>query len=221
MDRSKKIAGDYAATLIEPGMIVGLGTGSTAAFFIKALSERKLDILAVASSEESASIAKKSGIKVIEINEAPRIDITVDGADEIDAKKRMIKGGGGALVREKILAASSTEMIVIVDRSKLSQTIGHVKLPIEIISFGSNGTKKRIEALGFMTTLRLKEDGSPFITDNHNLILDLTLHSPPDSPEDFHTKLLNIPGVVDTGFFFNLAGRVIIGDISGEIEILS
>ena len=223
MSQEGKIAsGQRAAALIESGMIVGLGTGSTAECFIHSLIERThrdLRIKAVSSSRSSAELAKKGGIEVLDINAAPRIDITVDGADEIDPKKRMIKGGGGAHVREKILASSSTELVVIVDETKLVPTVGRGKLPIEIIFYGSPATRSKIEALGFSGKWRHNEDNTLFISENGNLIFDLHFPSPPTSPETLHEQICRIPGVVDTGFFFHLAGRVIVGYPDGHTEI--
>ena len=220
MDLAKKAAGKKAAEWIESGMIVGLGTGSTSAYFLEALIEKKLNIQVVSSSEATTKLAIKGGLKVIDINDAPHIDITVDGADEIDAKKRMIKGGGGALLREKILAASSKEMVVIVDESKFVDSVGHTKLPIEIIPYGSSTTKKRVESLGYKTTWRLGKTGALYLTDNKNLILDLHFLSPPTSPEKENDRIHQIPGVIDTGFFFGLAGRVIIGYANGTVKVL-
>ncbi len=221
MDIAKKAAGRLAAEWIQPGMIVGLGTGSTAAFFIEALIERKLKIQAVASSEASAILAKEGGIEVIDINDAPHIDITVDGADEIDQQKRIIKGGGGAHTREKILAASSKELVIIIDETKLVPSIGKTKLPVEIIPYGSNTTKKRLDSLGYVTTWRKTKSGDLFVSDNKNFILDIRFPSPPDSPEKEERKIIAVPGVIDTGFFFHLAGRVIVGYPNGTASVLS
>jgi ribose 5-phosphate isomerase A len=223
MSQEAKIAaGEKAAQWIENGMIVGLGSGSTAECFIKSLSKRVqkgLRIQAVSSSRASTDLAKKGGIEVLDINSVPRIDITVDGADEIDPKKRMIKGGGGAHVREKILASSSTEMVVIVDESKLVPSIGRGKLPIEILFYGSPATRTKIEEQGHTGKWRLNEDGTLYITENGNLLFDITFDSPPPSPEHIHEAICGIPGVIDTGFFFNLAGRVIVGYPDGKTEI--
>ena len=156
---------------------------------------------------------------MLDINSAPRIDITVDGADEIDPKKWMIKGGGGAHVREKILASSSGEMVVIVDETKLVRSLGRAKLPVEIIFYGSSATQKRIEQLGFEGKWRMNEDGTLFVTENSNLLFDIFFPSPPPSPEEEHMKLIQLPGVVDTGFFFGLAGRVVIGYADGAVEV--
>ncbi len=222
LDLAKKAAGYKAVEHIKNNMIVGLGTGSTAAYFIEALilaCKKGLQITAVASSEKSQKLALLGGIKVVDLNEVSHIDITVDGADEIDAQKRMIKGGGGAHVREKILASASTKVIIIIDETKFSSSIGTVKLPIEILPYGSKITQKKIENLGFQGKWRTTQD-KPFISDNGNLILDLHFPIPPSSPENLHLQLKNIPGVVETGFFFHLAHTVIIGHKDGSTRIL-
>jgi ribose 5-phosphate isomerase A len=222
IEEAKKAAGRKAAEFIQQGMIVGLGTGSTALFFIDALIERcrqGLKIEAVASSHASAERAKKGGVRLLDINAAPHIDITVDGADEIDPKKRMIKGGGGAHVREKILAAASHEMVVIVDETKLVPSLGRHKLPVEVLFYGSPSTRKKIERAGYTGQWRLSEDGNLFLTENGNLLFDIQFPAPLSSPERDHERLIQIPGVVDTGFFFGLAGRVVIGFFDGHVEI--
>ncbi len=219
---AKIAAGRKAVEWIENGMIVGLGSGSTSECFIHSLVEeckKGLRIKAVSSSRNSTDLAKKGGIEVLDINSVPRIDITVDGADEIDPKKRMIKGGGGAHVREKILASSSNEMIVIVDETKLVSSLGKGKLPVEILFFGSPATRMKIEQLGFQGKWRLNNDGTFFITENGNLLFDIHFLSPPLSPEEIEIQIRQIPGVIDTGFFFNLAGRVIVGYPDGKTEI--
>jgi ribose 5-phosphate isomerase A len=227
LEIGKKSAGDKAATLIENGMIVGLGTGSTAAYFIKALIEKckqGLHIKAVASSHRSLQMAKEGGIPVFEISEVSHIDVTVDGADEIDHQKRMIKGGGGAHVKEKILATSSAEMIVIVDESKVVQTLGKAKLPIEILPYGSLFTQKKIEALGLFGKWRAAKanqlNQELFITENGNYLFDIDFKAPVKNPEKLDELLLQIPGVVDTGFFFKIAKKVIIGKSDGCIDFL-
>lgn len=219
---AKKAAAEWAVSLIENGMIVGLGTGSTAAYFIQALIKKHqqgLKIQAVPSSRHSADLAKKGGIPVLDINSVPRIDITVDGADEIDPQKRMIKGGGGAHVREKILSCASKEMVVIVDDTKLVSSLGKVKLPVEVLFYGSPATREKLEALGFQGKWRLNEDKTLFITENGNLLFDIHFAMPPLSPEKEHLKILQVPGVVDTGFFFHIAGRVIVGHADGTVKV--
>jgi len=222
MDSAKIAAGKKAAELIENGMIVGLGSGSTAHCFIESLIEickNGLKIEAVASTRSSSERAKKGGIEILDINSVPRIDITVDGADEIDPKKRMIKGGGGAHVREKILASASDEMIVIVDPSKLVPSVGVGKLPVEVSFYAFPATRAKIENLGFHGKWRYSPDHNLIVTENGNLLFDLTFESPPSNPEEIHNLIKAIPGVIDTGFFFDLAGRVIVGFPDGKTEI--
>lgn len=219
-EEAKKAVGHKAAELIQSGMIVGLGSGTTAACFIQALIERKLRIEAVASSRHSADLAKAGGIAVLDINSVPHIDLTVDGADEIDSQKRMIKGGGGAHVREKILAASSREMVVIVDETKLVSSLGRAKLPVEILFYGAPSTRTRLERLGLKGKWRTNQDGSFFITENGNLLFDIQFDSPLPHPEKEHEKILQVPGVVDTGFFFGLAGKVFVGFDDGSVKSL-
>lgn len=219
-EEAKQAVGRKAAELIKSGMVVGLGSGTTATHFIQTLIEKKLRIQAVASSRKSAEIAKKGGIPIVDINDVSHIDLTIDGADEIDEKKRMIKGGGGAHVREKILASSSREMVVIVDETKLVPVLGRAKLPVEILFYGSPATRAKIENLGYQGTWRKQSDGSLFITENGNLLFDIQFSSPPSSPEGEHEKLIQIPGVVDTGFFFDLAGRVLVGSSDGSVRII-
>ncbi len=220
----KKNAGYLAASFVQNGMTIGLGTGSTAKYFIEKVAERiqneHLKLQAVASSTKSLELAKKAGIPLIDINSLTSIDLTVDGADEIDGKKRMIKGGGGALLREKILASMSKEMIVIVDESKVVPLLGHRKLPVEIATFAHQVTFHRIQKLGFDAVFRLQKDSPEYyVTDNGNFIVDIQFPSPLEQPEKEHDFIRAIPGVVDTGFFFHLAGRVVIAFYDGQVII--
>ena len=223
IEAAKKAAGVAAADLIKNEMIVGLGTGSTANYFIEALSLRQKKGLylkaTVPSSKRSHDLAKSLGLPVQDINDVPHIDITVDGADEIDSLKRMIKGGGGAHVREKILAFNSQEMIVIIDETKRVPKVGVGKLPVEILFFGSPATRHTLEKMGYLGKWRLNEDGSLFFTENKNLIFDVVFDEPPPYPEQVHEEIIHIPGVIDTGFFFNMAGRVVVGYFDGHVDI--
>lgn len=221
-EKIKQAVGHRAAELIQDGMLVGLGTGSTVYYFIEKLIERIKDglrIHAVSSSLRSADLASKGGIPLIDINTLSHLDITVDGADEIDHEKRMIKGGGGALLREKILASMSKEMIVVVDESKISPQLGRCKLPVEVVSFAHEVTRKKIEKLGYKGSFRKSQDGSLYVTDNGNHIIDISFNSLLFHPEQDHENIKKIPGVVETGFFFHLAGRVIVGFKDGQIVI--
>ncbi len=222
IETSKKNVGYLAAELIQEGMTVGLGTGSTAFYFIERLGQRVkegLHIQAVSSSLHSLELAQKLGIPLVDINKVPFVDITVDGADEIDKEKRMIKGGGGALLREKIVASMSKEMIVIIDESKLSEHLGKRKVPVEVVPFACQSTLHKIEKLGLKASFRLDQKGNVYLTDNGNYIVDISLASPLSNPEHLHTSLKQIAGVVETGLFFHLAGRVIVGFTDGQVVI--
>lgn len=218
----KKAAGYQAAELIEDGMRVGIGTGSTVFYFIERLIERfkeGLKISAFSSSIASEKLAREGGIPFIE--EMVDLDITVDGADEIDPLKRMIKGGGGSLFREKILSNASSEMVVIVDETKTVNKLGKRNLPVEVTSYATPSIIKKINDAGYQGHIRQKEDNTPFITDNNNFIYDIVFPSPVDDPEAIENTLIHIPGVIETGFFFHLAGRVLVGYQSGEVKCLN
>lgn len=212
-----------AADLVESGMLVGLGTGSTATHMIERLMERQsregLSFTAVATSLASENQARAGGIPLVDIDTVTTIDLTIDGADEIDHRKRMIKGGGGALLREKLIATASKEMIVIVDENKLVENLGAYGLPVELIPFGYQLTMSHLANLGYQGDLRLNPDGSPFKTDNHNYIIDIHFEKPLENPEKVEEDIRHTVGVVETGFFFEQAGRVYIGYQNGEIEV--
>lgn len=221
-EQMKEAVGNKAADFVKNHMIVGLGTGSTVYYFIKKLIKRVragLVIQAVSSSEHSSQLAHSGGIPMIDINMIEKIDLTVDGADEIDPQNRMIKGGGGALLREKILATLSDEMIAIVDHSKCVEKLGKRKLPLEILPFAIRGIIHKVQELGYAGEIRKHQDGSDYITDNGNLIYDITFSELRDHPEEDHAKLINIPGVLETGFFFNLAKRVIVSNEDQSVEV--
>ena len=223
-DSMKKKAAFKAAEWVENHMIVGLGTGSTVFYFIEKLIERcknGLHIQAVSSSDKSSRQAAEGGIHLLDINTITTIDMTFDGADEIDSQKKMIKGGGGALLREKILADSSQEMVVMVDETKIVTNLGQkAKLPLEILPFAYLATEKKIKNLGYAGEFRKTMNHLLYFTDNGNLIFDITFDAPRKNPEEDHALLIQIPGVLETGFFFNLAGRVIIGLSDGNLKIL-
>lgn len=218
----KKAIGKTAADLVEPGMVIGLGTGSTSQCFIEHLIFRckhGLKIHVVASSKHSENLASQGGIPLLDVNQISSLDLYIDGTDEIDPEKRMIKGGGGALIREKILATMSREMVVIFDESKLVPNLGKKHLlPIEVIPFGLKATHKSMEHIGITGHLRLTEKQTPYITDNGNYIIDGKIpHNL--APEEIESQLRAIPGVVGTGFFFHLAGRLVIGFNDGQVII--
>ncbi|CDR33722.1 ribose-5-phosphate isomerase RpiA [Criblamydia sequanensis] len=219
---AKKRAAKEALKFIKDGMLVGLGSGSTASFFITYLGESKLKVKGIPTSKASEKLAKFYGIPLLDPEKVSTLDVDVDGADEVDPQKRLIKGGGGALLREKITAKMSTQMIVIVDEKKCVKKLGAFPLPVEVARFGFAATKKEIENLGFNATLRLnKKKNHPFLTDQRNFILDLKWNSPQKiTPENADLFLKSIPGVIETGFFFNLATKILVGKENGKVEIL-
>ncbi len=209
---SKKLAAERAVEYVKSGMVVGLGTGSTVYYAIKRLGEKVkqgLDIRAIATSIESERMAKELGIELITFSNIDAIDITIDGADEVDPNWNLIKGGGGALLREKITAAASRQLIVIVDESKVVKQLGRFPLPIEVVKFGYEMTMKKFEELGFNPKLRTVH-GRPYITDNGNYIIDCHIGLI-DNPPQLHDLINQLVGVVDNGLFINYASKVIVG----------
>lgn len=219
---AKRAAGYAAVDLITQGACIGLGTGSTVAFFLEALSRRclqGLQITAVATSKSTAALAREYRIPLIEMEEVVFLDMTIDGADEIDEEKQMIKGGGGALLREKILASHSKEMVVIVDSAKCVKKLGNFRLPVEIVPFGANATLAHLSEMGYFGTWRQTADGAPFMTDNGNRIADIDIRQIQEPLREINRRIRNVVGVIETGFFFDLAGRVIVGFEDGHVEI--
>lgn len=217
----KRVAAEYSINYIEDGMIVGLGTGSTVSLMLQKLAERikfGLKIKAVSTSQATTKLASSLGITLMNFNEVDEIDLTIDGADEVDEKLNGIKGGGGALLYEKIIASNSKKNIWIVDSSKLVKTLGKFPLPIEVIQFGVTQLCIKLEKNGFKPAIRMK-GGRRFITDNNNFIVDLSVDNIPD-PFSLDIKLKSFPGVVETGLFYNVADEVIVGS-GREVKILS
>ena len=220
----KQIAGEAAAKLVEDGTFIGLGTGSTAKAFIQALARRVQAGLhiagAVASSRESADLAASLGIPITTLDLHPELDLYVDGADEIDPKLQLIKGGGGALLREKIVTTASKRFIVITDVTKKVPCLGLTfALPIEVVSFALAPVLLHLQKLNIPAQLR-QHAGDTFITENHNVILDCTFSNGISNPERIHNQLRNIVGVVETGLFYDMVNQAIIAGPEG-IEILN
>jgi ribose 5-phosphate isomerase A len=217
---SKECAGRAAADLIKNGMVVGLGTGTTAKYFIDSLIQRcqkGLEITAIATSKQSEEQAKAGGIPLLDIKKLKTLDLTVDGADEIDAHKQMIKGGGGALLREKIIASYSRELIIIVDEDKVVDKLGIFPLPLEILPFAHEALLRKMQTLGYHASLRQKGNQELYVTDNGNYIMDIHFPSGCDDPKKDNDIFRNIPGVLETGFFLQMAGRVLIGCKDGSV----
>lgn len=216
--KGKKVTGEKATEYIKDQMVIGLGTGSTAYYAIKKTGElvrNGLDIKVVPTSKETAELAAAEGIKLVELSDVKKLDLTIDGADEVDSNFNLIKGGGGALLREKIVASASEKLIIIVDDSKMTNFLGAFPLPVEITPFSWEYTKGKIENLNCKSNLR-KEEGKIFITDNNNYILDCEYGEIRD-PESLTKKLNQIPGVVENGLFVNMTDLVIVGYEDGEV----
>jgi ribose 5-phosphate isomerase A len=219
-DDIKQKLGIYAADLIKQDMLIGLGTGTTVYYLLKELGKRKqqgLNFTAVCTSIQTQNILKEKGIHFVSLNDVERLQLAIDGADEVDVNGNLIKGGGGALLQEKIVEAASDELIIIVDENKNVQTLGAFPLPVEVITFGWKQVQQKIETTyNIKTTLREKE-GSAFITDHKHYILDCFFNSIPD-PAQINTELHLMPGVVETGLFVNMASKVITGHTDGTIS---
>ena len=217
-DALKRQVAEAAANQVEDGMVVGLGTGSTAALMIDALGRRVaagLRMLGIPTSERSAAQARALGIPLTDFATHPTIDLTIDGADEVHTGTfHLIKGLGGALLREKIVATASRRMTVIVDGSKLVPRLGGVRVPVEVVAFGSEATAAHLVAAGADPKLRLAGDGAPFRTDGGNLILDCAFPAIPDAAA-LHATLKAITGVVETGLFIDQATTVLAATSDG------
>src|SRR5271169_6013898 len=214
----KRAAAARALDFVRPGMRVGLGTGSTARHFVELLAERVragLDILAVATSEVTRAQAERLGIALTTLEETPELDLTVDGADEIAPDLTLIKGGGGALLREKIVAVASARMIVIADDTKCVSLLGRFPLPVEIVPFGAAATHRAVEAAaaaagcGGRAVLRRARDGQTFVTDSGHWILDAQLQHIADPPQ-LAARLCAVPGVMEHGLFVGIAQVAIV-----------
>lgn len=208
----KKAAADKAFEFIESGMIVGLGTGSTVRFLVESLAEKVragLNIKTVPTSNATGVLSKSLGIEIVELNDVEKIDVTIDGADEVDSQLNGIKGGGGALLYEKIVASSSQKNIWIVDSSKFVKQLGNFPLPVEVVPFGSNHTFNKLVQLGFNPKIRM-EDNKNFMSDGGHNIIDLKLNKIV-YPLKINNELKLMPGVVETGLFLNTCDVVIIG----------
>lgn len=222
-EAGKKAAAQQAAKLIHDGMKVGLGTGSTAKFFIEALGDlckHGLSIQAVATSEASTKQAEQLRIPLVDIDTLESLDITVDGADEIDHDLQMIKGGGGALLREKIVASMSKTVVAIVDSAKLVDHLGKFPLPVEILPFAFKATLAALRRYDYAPVLRLASNDKPYVTDNGNWIADLKLSYPCLNPSEDERRLKEIPGVLETGFFLKFATLAFVGMPDGSVRQL-
>jgi ribose 5-phosphate isomerase A len=210
-DQEKEAAARASLRFVRDGDVVGLGSGSTATYAIRLLGERVaagLRISGIPTSSQSRDLAVKLGIPLTTFDKVQEIDVTIDGADEIDSQLRLIKGGGGALLHEKVVASASRQLVIIADSSKQVATLGKFPVPIEVIAFAQPLVKKEMEALGASVKLRQSND-RPFVTDEGHHILDCSFGQIPDPPA-LAQKLSNIPGVVEHGLFIGMASVVLI-----------
>jgi ribose 5-phosphate isomerase A len=214
----KEAAAMEAVKYVEDGMVVGLGSGSTANIAIKMIGEKiradDIEVIGIPTSAASDLLGRAVGIKIGDLDDHRLVDMTIDGADEVDAELNLVKGLGGALVREKMVAASTRVEMIVVDESKLVEHLGqNAPVPVEIINFSYNSTVRRLATLGCEPVIRVA-DGRPFVTDNGNLIADCRFDTI-DDPESMESRLNLVPGVVDNGLFIGLADKVIVGSENG------
>ncbi len=224
-DEQKRLAGVAAAALVQAGQVVGLGTGSTAAHFVRALALRNIAVTGVPTSEATAELARSLGIKLAALDDVKAIDITVDGADEIGPGLALIQGGGGALLREKLVWEASARCVVIADAAKTVKMLGAFALPVEVVAFGHKATSRRICDvladcdIAMPPKLRFK-DGVPFVTDNGNHIYDIDCGAIPQ-PSVLGEALKGVTGVVEHGLFLDLADIALVGGADGTVAELT
>jgi ribose 5-phosphate isomerase A len=220
---AKQLAAEKAVSFLDNGMTIGLGTGSTAYWAIEKIGEKvkneRWNIKAIATSIVSEEQARGLGIPIFDFSSISTIDVTIDGADEVDPKLQLIKGGGGALLREKIVATNSKQMIVVADESKWVETLGKFPLPVEVVHFGWERTFYKLQMLGCEAIRRMKGT-DPYITDNGNYIVDCAFGEIKDPP--LLQELINaITGVVDNGLFIHIASKLVLGCNNGETRVIS
>lgn len=221
--QAKIAVAKYAAANIPSGILVGVGSGSTVKCFLEELAKvhrKGLQVVVATASLASERVAKALGIPSLPASEITLVDLLIDGADAVDPLGNMIKGGGGALLREKILAYSTTNYQILIDDTKLTDELHRLPLPIEISPFAYPSTLLRLQKQGFSPTLRKNEKQQFFVSDNGNYIADLLPGRPPRTPKDEDLCLKQIPGVLETGLFLALTKKILIGSLSGEVREL-
>ncbi len=220
-DQEKEAAARASLKFVQDGQVVGLGTGSTATHFITLLGEKVKDglrIRGIPTSIRSRKLAQSLGIPLTTLDECPEIAVTVDGADEVDPQLRLIKGGGGALLREKIVASATRQLVIVGDATKQVQRLGKFPLPVEVIKFAQALVAKRIAGLGAQVSLRTNPDGKPFLTDENNHILDCRFGEIRDADE-LARQLSDMPGVVEHGLFIGMASVVLFARGNEIVEL--
>jgi ribose 5-phosphate isomerase A len=220
-DEAKRMAAQHALEFVEDGMSLGLGSGTTSAIFIKELGERVrggLKVRGIATSAASQTLAESLSIPITNFDETPELDLAVDGADEVGPGLALIKGGGGALLREKIVESAAKKFIVIADSSKLVKQLGHFPLPVEVIKMALPNVTRKLEALGLNPKLRHRKDGSVYLTDENNFILDCAAGEISD-PAKTAADIRAIVGVVEHGLFLNMASFALIASDQGVVKV--
>jgi len=220
-DQEKEAAARASLQFVKHGQVVGLGTGSTAAYFIKLLGEQVrngLRVRGIPTSTRSRDLALSLGIPLTTLDECQEIAVTVDGADEVDPQLRLIKGGGGALLREKIVASATQQLVIVADASKQVPVLGKFPLPVEVIVFAQALVEKRIRALGAEVRLRIDADGNPYVTDERNHILDCSFGQIPDA-DGLAQELSAMPGIVEHGLFVGMASVVLFARGTEIVEL--
>lgn len=223
VEERRRAAAEAAAKLVKDGDRVGLGTGRTASAFVEALAARakreSLTLTTVATSIKTAELARERGLTVVDVDAVEALDIAVDGADEVDPQLDLVKGLGGALVRERYVERLAKRLVIVVDDEKVVPALGRGKVPVEIVPFGTRRTLADLAALGAMPVVRLGQDGKPFVTDNGNWIADLTLPKGTDA-RSLAPRIKALPGVVDHGLFLGMATDVLVGQPDGSVKTL-
>ncbi len=220
-DQEKEAAARASLRFVKDGQVVGLGTGSTAAYFIKLLGEEVkngLQVRGIPTSDRSRELAESLGIPLTTLDECQEIAVTVDGADEVDPQLRLIKGGGGAMLREKIVASATKQLVIVADATKQVPVLGKFPLPVEVIKFAQALVAKRITALGAHVSVRTNVDGTPFVTDERNHILDCRFGQIADA-DTLARQLSEMPGVVEHGLFIGMASVVIFARGNEIVEL--
>lgn len=215
----KKRVGAYAADFVQPGMTIGIGTGSTVYWLLQELGNRiqqGLHFRAVPTSRQTQTLATELGITITELNNIDTLALTIDGADEVNPSLQLIKGGGGALLQEKMVAAASRQLIIIADETKIVSQLGHFPLPVEVIPFGWKQVAKKIGQMGCKEVVLRQKNGETFITDHGHYILDCHFTVIPDAAQ-LNRALHEIPGVVETGLFIDMADMAVCGYADGRI----
>jgi len=219
-DDIKQKLGFYAADFIKQNMLIGLGTGTTVYYLLKELGKRKqqgLHFTAVCTSLQTQNILKEEGIDYISLNDVERLQLAIDGADEVDVNGSLIKGGGGALLQEKIVESNADELIIIVDENKDVEILGKFPLPVEVITFGWKQVQQKIESTYNIKTKLREKENKVFITDHQHYILDCYFNTI-KNPSQLNTELHLIPGIVETGLFVGMANKIITGYANGDIK---